>query len=86
MFQLTREQKISNYQELLASKRKKVENLEREISSIERKILSLQSNNSEQFDTKIKTSTDLNLIPEAVRDRYTYDPTASPYQPGSFSF
>lgn len=43
MFTLSREQKISNYKELLYLKRKKLLNLSNEIQSLERKLSKLES-------------------------------------------
>lgn len=85
MFQLTKEQKLENYQELLDSKRRKVENLKKEILQIEKKVAKLQASSVSNSENKIKTSTDLDLIPGAVRSYYTYDPAAPSYQPGQIS-
>lgn len=42
MYSLSRDQKISNYRELIEQKRKKVLNLQNEIQSLERKLSKLE--------------------------------------------
>ena len=86
MYQLTNQQKIENLQEIKDQKQKKIENLQKEISGIEAKIQRLKSKGSSP-STPIsttrgvtKTSTPLEIIPEAVRQNFEYDPTAPSYQ------
>lgn len=45
MFQLTKEQKVSNLEELLKQKRQKRDNLSKEIENLEAKLHKLQAKN-----------------------------------------
>jgi phage shock protein A len=45
MFKLTDEQKLANYEELLAQKRQKVQNLQKELEALEKKILKFRAKN-----------------------------------------
>lgn len=47
MYRLTVEQKISNYRDLVAQKKTKVENLQKEIQNLEIKISKLEKTSSE---------------------------------------
>lgn len=84
MFSLTKEQRISNLEEILQQKETKKENLEKEIQGIKNKISRIQnSKEPEKKSTKKKTSTSLNLIPDSYQHLYEYDPSGPEYQPGS---
>lgn len=62
MYQLTKEQKISNVKELIESKRRKMRNLSREIQDLEKKLQRLQGsscspvNDSQDQGSSGKTS------------------------------
>lgn len=43
MYQLTKEQKIANYTELISNKERKIENLRNEVSSLKRKLQKLET-------------------------------------------
>lgn len=47
MYSLSKEQKISNYRELLAAKEKKVQNLQSEINAIQAKLEKLEKTSGE---------------------------------------
>lgn len=86
MHQLTIQQKIENLQEIKNQKQRKIENLQREISGIEGKIQRLKSKGSSPTTPVSttrgvqRTSTPLEIIPEAVRQNFEYDPTAPSYE------
>lgn len=85
MYQLTNQQKIENLQEIKDQKQRKIENLQKEVSGIEAKIQRLKSKGSEtstpvSTTRGVKTSTPLEIIPEAVRSNYEYDSNAPSYE------
>lgn len=51
MYTLTREQKISNYQELLKQKLEKIENLQKEVENIQKKLDKLSKASMQNLDS-----------------------------------
>ena len=85
MYTLTKAQKLENLKETLILKRKKLQNLQDEVELLEKKISKFEKMDSketqvETSDQKIRTSTDLSLIPVSTRDQYIYDPGAPTFE------
>jgi uncharacterized protein YlxW (UPF0749 family) len=87
MFQLSKEQKISNVRELLQSKKRKVENLNREIISLEEKLKEIERREEKTSNQKIiqkQTSEEKphwssnpqfqkeDDVPPSLRDQYSF--------------
>lgn len=56
MIQLTREQKIQNYQEILEGLKTKKKNLEKQIAGIEAKLSKLENYNSQRNSSEVLTA------------------------------
>jgi uncharacterized coiled-coil protein SlyX len=86
MYTLTKEQKLANLEETLKFKEKKLKNLSEEVILLKKKIQKFQSSiepvhrEEAKEGGRIKTSTNLSIIPAATRDQYEYDPTAPTFE------